>query len=243
MDDAYIASLKPKQQFIKPTPAAPVPAAPAVPKLSAEEETRLERRRRLEEMVRKGRLEALKPFWDKYSTEFDASVLGLAASSGQEEVLRWMMEEVRLDPTTSIDGKRAYDLALTKGVRNVFRRTAYDHPEWYDWKEAHVPSGLSEEQEAAQDEKKKEHRKGLRDKMKEKQAARAEADKEKEKSEPQLDLPAGPAGLVGQAMQGKTGPQKLGGRGAEGGLAGLSAEMRMQIERERRARAAEARFK
>ena len=42
----------------------------------------------------------------------------------------------------------------------------------------------------------------------------------------------------------KTGPQKLGGAPtATQGLAGLTPEMRAKIERERRARAAEARMK
>lgn len=205
-------------------------------------------------MVRKGRLDALRPFWTKYAAEFDATVLGTAASAGQEEVIRYFLEEVRLNPTIPLEGgKKAYDLASTKGARNVFRRIRHEHGEWYDWAAAHVPVGLSEEAEAKQDEKKAERRKGLREKMKEREKARAEAEAEADAAaeedearqrtadeEARKKQGAGGFGQLGLPQS--SGPQKLGGRGAEG-LAGLSAEMRMQIERERRARAAEARFR
>lgn len=185
-------------------------------------------------MIRKGRLDALKPFWTKYRSEFDDGVLGIAASSGQEEVIRWMLEDERLDPTFPIEGRRAYDLSSTKEVRNTFRRIAHKNPVWWDWKEAHVPSGLSEEMEAVQEKKKAERRKGLKEKLKEREKARA--DSAVEEQEP-----------VKEVTQEKAseGPQKLGGRlgGADVGLGGMTPEMRMRVERERRARAAEARLR
>ena len=236
LDDAYIASIQPRKQPPKPTIAAdPTSSTPPLTRLSPEEEASLDRQRRLVEMVRKGRLEALKPFWEKHNSEFDSSILGMAASSGQEEVLLWFLEEVKIDPTTPIEGRRAYDFASTRGTRNVFRRVAFSHPEMWDWAAAHVPSGLSEEMEAGQDKKKADRRKGLKEKMKEREKVRSEADvNEPEPDIKMVQVPVGPT----------SGPQKLGGRlGGEGGLSGLSQEVRMQIERERRARAAEARFR
>jgi hypothetical protein len=54
---------------------------------------------------------------------------------------------------------------------------------------------------------------------------------------------AAPPPVAEAPVGGKTGPQKLGGKiGGEGNLAGMTPEMRMRVERERRARAAEARF-
>lgn len=189
-------------------------------------------------MIRKGRLDALKPFIEKYRSEITPDALGLAASSDQEDVLRYLLEEVRLDATQPIEGnKRAYDLSASKGIRNVFRRIAYNHPEWWNWQDARVPSGLSEEMEAEQDRKKNERRKGLREKMKERERNRAEANPEEEvvvKPEPVI-------APVPQAT--REGPQKLGGRVGGEGLGGMTREMRMKIERERRARAAEARLK
>ncbi|OCF43369.1 cytoplasmic protein [Kwoniella heveanensis CBS 569] len=263
LDDEYIASLQPKNKPVKPTPAAlpTTPSVPAVPKLTAEEEARLDRRKRLEEMIKKGRLDALKPFWSKYKEDHDlassaSEYIGLAASAGQEDVLRWMIEEERLDPTQPIESagnRRAYELATTKGARNVFRRIAHAHPEWYDWvNDARVPSGLSEEKEAEQDKKKAERRKGLREKLKEREkvraaeeaeeAAKEEEDQRRREAEERMRASVGAGGGVNGNGNQNAGPQKLGGRVGGEGLGGMSAEMRMQIERERRARAAEARF-
>lgn len=234
LDEEYIASLQPKTKPIKPTPQPIAPAPVAAPKLSAEEEAKIARTKRIDEMVRKGRVEALKPMYEKYPAEIDSTLLGVAASSSQEEMIRYLILEAKVDPTVTLDnGKKAYELASTKGARNMFRRVAYDNPSLWDWTAARVPSGLSEEAEAAQNQKKADRRKGMREKLKERAAARAVEEEEKE---PEPVQPAVPASSG-------SGPQKLGGAGGAAGLAGLSAEMRQQIERERRARAAEARFK
>lgn len=100
---------------------------------------------------------------------------------------------------------------------------------------ARVPSGLSEEMEEEQDRKKEEKRKGLREKMK----ARATT---KEKT------PVGAKEMPVVAMKDeeseRKGPQRIGGGVGESGgsLAGLTPDVRARIERERRARAAEARM-
>jgi hypothetical protein len=238
-DEAYIASLQPKKQAVaKPAPA-PAPAPAPVPKLSPEEEARQDRAKRLDDMVRKGRVDALRTFATRYPSEVTPAALGVAAAAGQEDVIRFLLLDAKLDPTAALEGgKRAYDLAPSKNVRNVFRRIAFDHPTLWDWQAAHVPSGLSEEAEAEQGAKKAERRRGLREKMKERERARAEAEPEPEAPPPPPQSSFASLGVP------STGPQKLGGRpDASTGLAGLSPEMRAQIERERRARAAEARFK
>ncbi|WWC68633.1 uncharacterized protein I206_102564 [Kwoniella pini CBS 10737] len=252
LDQEYIASLQPKNKPVKPTPTiTPLPAAPAVPKLTPEEEAKIDRRKRLEDMIRKGRLDALKPFWTKYQAEFNSSeILGFVALNDQEEILKYLLEEEKLDPTKPIEtsnNKRAYELSANKNIRNVFRRVAFNHPEWYDWvSDARVPSGLSDELEAEQNNKKSERRKGLKEKLKEREKQRAvgiEQDEklaeEKQKAEEAMKVTAM---TLGGGSTNNKGPQKLGGKVGGEGLGGMSQEMRMQIERERRARAAEARF-
>lgn len=222
-------------------------------------------------MVAKGRLDPLKAFWEReenYLGGIDAPIpewagekrtatlLQLAAFSGQEDVTNWLLEK-RADPTIaaphmdregeeeesgaeehpSSNSKRrqtAYDLAQSRGVRDVFRRNAGAHGDWWDWFGAgHVPSALSKEMEDERDEKKKTRRKGLKDRVKEREA------KEKEKAPPLVVEQVAPAVNVPS-----TGPRKLGGgAGDTMGIAGLTPEMRAKIERERRARAAEARLK
>nr|ODN85142.1 cytoplasmic protein [Cryptococcus depauperatus CBS 7841] len=263
LDEQYIASLQPKTQPKAKAPASIEKFKAQVPKLSAEEETRLDRQKRLEEMVKKGRLNAFKVFWEKHSTEFlstsssaspcsgqeqsqsiQASLLSMASSHSQGEILQYLLLELKFDPTVSVPSdpsKRPYDHSSSKAIRDIYRRVAYDHAGWWDWKAARVPEGLSEEQETEQREKKAGRRKGLKDKLKEREKSRQEAAEQQERDEEQRRLQEEKQEREKATKMGSKGPQKLGGGGVEG-LAGLSAEVRMQIERERRARAAEARF-
>ena len=271
-DEAYLASL-PKPRPI-PVPAQPKekPAQPQPPKLTKEEEVLKEKWGRLLEMVLRGRLEPLKSFWEKEHANLvggggggidirvprvageheGQTILQVAASSGQEEVVRWLLEEKDADPTVDVplessivdpDGvapskrKTAYDLASTKEIRNVFRRCAGSHPDKWDWFGAgRIPSALTTDQEEQRDEKKKVRRKGLKDKIKEREARQPTPEPE---PEPEVE----PKQMVG-AFQEKTGPRKLGGTtGDNNAVLGLTPEMRAKLERERRARAAEARMK
>lgn len=264
-DEAYIASLQPKTQTkAKSTPAPVKGVKSEAPKISAEEEARLDRWQRLEEMVRKGRINALRPFWEKYGEEFlftpaSASsslspeeqsqytqpyLLSAASSSSQPEVLTYLLSELKFNPTLVVPSdslKRPYDLASSKAIRDIYRKFAYDNPDLWDWKAARVPPGLSEEMAAEQREKKAGRRKGLKEKLKEREKTRQEAEAREAQEEEERRLKREKEEREKPTRLGVSGPQKLGGGSAEG-LAGLSAEMRMQIERERRARAAEARF-
>ncbi len=258
---------------------------PAIPQLTPEEEQLRGKWNRLLDMVRRGRLDTLKTFWERegaalgginapfpeWTDEKGGTLLQVATRFGQEEVIRWLLEDLSADPTLDVPsrtgastavaeesageesdtdaprpprgGRRtAYDLARTKAVRNIFRRCAAAHPEWWDWlgteNGARVPSILNVEMEEGRDEKKKARRKGLKDKVKEREA------REKTASPPPVPSPAveeptrKPKEVVGN------GPRKLGGSsGGVESVAGLTPEMRAKIERERRARAAEARMK
>lgn len=225
-------------------------------------------------MVQKGRLEPLQAFWTReganlggvdvalpsWTGELSNTLLQAAARAGQEEVVRWLLEDQRADPTITVDGedgeddgvpeedgyasdappaksgrRTAYDIASSKPVRNVFRRCAWAHPDWWDWHGAgRVGSALSPEMEEGRDDRKKARRKGLKDKMRERESVRPAT------PPPEPAPPPKPA----KKEEPTSGPRKLGGAsGAQDGVAGLSAEMRARVERERRARAAEARMK
>ena len=271
-DEAYLASLpKPKPA---PAPVQPKekPVQPQLPKLTKEEEALKEKWGRVLEMVSKGRLESLKQFWEKEQASLVGSgaegidirvpkvaeeyqgqtILQVAASTGQEGVVGWLLEEKGADPTvdvplesshTALDGvgpsrrRTAYDLASTKEVRNVFRRCAGSHPDKWDWfGTGRIPSALTADKEEQRDEKKKVRRKGLKDKIKEREARQPAI------SEPEPE-PEAETKIVG-GFEEKTGPRKLGGAtGDNNAVLGLTPEMRAKLERERRARAAEARMK
>ncbi|KAJ3515996.1 hypothetical protein NLJ89_g1401 [Agrocybe chaxingu] len=278
-DEAYLASL-PKPKPVPTVQPVAVTEKPKPPKLAREEEALRDKWNRLLEMVYKGRLEPLKMFLDRESStigginvlvpewtgERRATILQIAVQSGHEDIIKWLLEEAKADPTIPVPSAKlgdideddegpksdasdaarpakgswraAYDLAKTKAIRDIFRRCAAAHPDWWDWfGTARVPSALSQEMEEGREEKKKVRRKGLKDRVKEREAK----DREKEKEQP-ITPPAVVTPEVKEVSN--TTAQRLGGAsGAGDGVAGLTPEMRAKVERERRARAAEARLK
>ncbi|KAI0334515.1 hypothetical protein GY45DRAFT_1343264 [Cubamyces sp. BRFM 1775] len=292
-DEALLASLpkpKPQPTAIQPEPQPKPKEKPSQPQLSREEEQLRDKWSRLIDMIKRGRLDTLKSFWERegaalggvnapvpeWTEERGGTLLQVATHAGQEDIIRWLLEDLRADPTIDVPAPRtgvpadaedsgqesdadaarlprskggrrtAYDLARTKEVRNIFRRCAAAHPDWWDWlgteHGARVPSALSAEMEEGREEKKKARRKGLKDKVREREAREREKEREASTTPP----PVVEARTVAKPAKEETtsGPRKLGGSSAGmESVAGLTPEMRARIERERRARAAEARLK
>jgi hypothetical protein len=209
-----------------------------------------------------GGIDALIPEW---TGERRATILQIAVQNNHEDVTRWLLEEGCADPTIPVPllkpgevdedeghksdtfvpvqkGSRrtAYDLARTKPIRDIFRRCAASHPDRWDWfGAARVPSALSQEMEEEREEKKKVRRKGLKDRVKEREAREKEKEKEHSKT---LPVPVEVRVAVKEVPN--TTSRRLGGvAGAGAGVAGLTPEMKARVEREQRARAAEARLK
>jgi hypothetical protein len=207
-----------------------------------------------------GGIDARIPSWTGVKV---ATLLQYAAQAGQEEVTEWLLNVGHADPTVAVpsgvavtgqdplDGDQettkvtrglhqtAYDLASSRAVRDVFRRSAGAHPEWWDWLGAgRVPSVLSQEMEEEREEKKKVRRKGLKDKIKERES------RETERASQIEEVAEVPVLEASRPPESNNGPRKLGGSsGSADAVAGLTPEMRAKVERERRARAAEARLK
>lgn len=282
-DEAYLASL-PKP---KPKPTAVALSKSGKPKekplqLTREEQLLRDKWDRLLDMVTRGRLDALRAFWERegaslggidvpvpeWAGQRGGTALQVASYAGQADVVRWLLEDMRADPTRDVpisaseedDGNRsdasdapppqpagsrrtAYDLARSRAVRDVFRRCAATHTDWWDWlgaeNGARVPSVLNAEMEAGREEKKKAKRKGLKDRVKEREAREK---KSRTPSPAPVEVPE--TKVKAKNVEPTSGPRRLGGSagGAEG-IAGLTPEMRAKVERERRARAAEARLK
>lgn len=288
LDESQLASLpKPKAAAPK-TPALEKPIREKPVALSKEEEAIRDKWRRVIDMVAKGRIDPLQSFWERkpdfisvdatipewaqaQETRGLCTLLQVASAAGQEAVARWLLEDLRADPTVSIPSgataasavptasdsesesarpagqdRKAYDVAGNRSTRNVFRRAAFAHPDWYDWKGAAcVPSVLSPEMEAERDKKKNARRTGLRDKLREREKAREEQARAEEAAAKEIAAREKEAAARAKLNAPSTGPQKLGGAGTPSGtngMAGLTPEMRARIERERRARAAEARL-
>jgi hypothetical protein len=263
-DEDFLASLpRPKPAPVSST-SKPKEEAASLPKSSKEQEELRETWRRLLEMTKKGRLDALMAFWDRIhaNIQFDAGIdtrvpevdglentgetlLQVASMSGQDSVVQWLLEEKGANPTiqTTVSkkggtetspeaGRTPYELASAKSVRDVFRRLAGVHPDRWDWlNEGRVPSVLSKEMEEEQENKKKVRRKGLKEKMKEREERQGSG---AESAEERI--------ILSTEVKPSVGPQKLGGTSDVSGVMGLTPEMRVRIERERRARAIEARM-
>lgn len=154
-----------------------------------------------------------------------------------------------------------YEVAVSRETRNVFRALATELPELWNWMGgeldgARVPSALNLVKEEERERKLKEQKEKLREKSlkreveleERKRLAQAEEEKllEAKLAREQLELLK-----RGGANLSKTGPQRLGGGPSNkilkaqqitSGAAGLSEQDQMRVDRERRARAAEARF-
>ncbi|EFP89598.1 hypothetical protein PGT21_004681 [Puccinia graminis f. sp. tritici] len=190
------------------------------------------------------------------------SLLQLASMADQPTMVEWMLESAGSDPT--IVGSRtgsnkahltAYELAPSRLTRNAFRRAMAKNPSQWDWiSKAKVPSALTEELETNQSNKNKEWNKKLKERLKERDRVRAENEKaQKAKQLQQQEEEEERNSKAGSGAQNKlpSGVNRLGGGSTNrktpavvsNPLAGLSEEQRMRLERERRARAAEARLK
>lgn len=278
-DELYLASLIPRKPLVPKQPAPPKKIVPPKPQIDPAELRLQDRWERLVDMIQKGRLSALQDFIAKHHEEADpdwtgllppflvektncASVLHLAAMADQVELVEWLLVDRRCDPTTLLSyqegrprtlGMTAYEVAGSRGTRNVFRRAMANHPDWYDWLgAARVPSGLSEEMEAQQASKAKDRKQRFKEKLKERDKGREEAEErervENEERERRKKLKEEEE-AARKGIKRLLGPQRLGGSSKAGDVSkpleplGLTPEQRMRLERERRARAAEARLK
>ncbi|KAJ6624959.1 hypothetical protein B0H10DRAFT_1942907 [Mycena sp. CBHHK59/15] len=189
-DEAYLASL-PKPKPI-PVAAAPVAEKPKPVKLSKEKKFSERNGLVFSKWLAKAVLTL-----SKWAGERRVTLLQLAAQAGHEEVTSWLLDTLHADPTVDVplprlgelddvDGndtdasdlpkplkgsrRTAYDLARTRAVRDVFRRCAATHPDWWDWfGAARVPSALSKEMEEERT-RKEGQEKGLKDRVKEREA-------------------------------------------------------------------------
>ncbi|KAF9371606.1 hypothetical protein CPB97_001853 [Podila verticillata] len=217
---------------------------------------------KLIELIKKGRADAASSHLLKHgmdastllplttSTEYDMrrtpTLLHLASHHGQPQVVKILLEKHNADPTvTSVDqGKdelvgfsttslTAYDVAKDKETRNAFRRAMALMPDNWDWMGlAHVPSALTPEMEAEQERKAKEKTKKL-------------LDAERERKKTREARPTTPTNNKSASSSSSSSSPSLMSKNLASASAAnshLSPELRMRLERERRANAAEARM-
>jgi hypothetical protein len=250
IDETALAAAQAKQRepSAKPVKAAPQPKAP---KLSEEEEAAMLHTSQIQALIRRSKAPALLSYISNNAIPpsfrfFPADApqnyhaptpLHLAANSDSPALVVSLITKAKLDPTLKNDeGKTPFDLAGDRATRDAFRVARHELGESvWDWEAAHVPSPVSqaevsqrqakEKEEAAKEEASR--RKAEIDRLKAEEAANAAA-VEKRKN----------AGGKKLASLDKTATEKR-----EDEMRGMTPEMRMRLERERRARAAEERIR
>ncbi|KAI6251115.1 hypothetical protein HI914_00754 [Erysiphe necator] len=223
--------------------------------ISEEEQTALLHTSQLQALIRRNRLPALLAYMKNNSLppdfrfqplnnpqNFQASTpLLLAAHLNSVPLITGLLLKGKANPAArNQNGKTAYELASDLASRQAFRVARYELGEnHWDWKQAGVPSGISREDaevEIKKEREEEERKEQLRRKLELERLKTESSDRSIE------NVSLGKAAMRGRmATLGKV--QKTAQEKREDEARGLTPEMRMKLDRERRARAAEERMK
>ncbi|TWU74619.1 hypothetical protein ED733_001928 [Metarhizium rileyi] len=220
---------------------------PPKPKLSEEEETAILHTSQLQAFIRRSKLPALLSYLanNKLPADFDfrpaeqnhhsPRPLHLAASQNSAPLVLGLLARGGADPCfPNGDGKTPFELAGDRATRDAFRvaRSELGETKW-SWDAAKVPAAMTKAEAARREEREKAE-------AERREAERRKAEEERLRNEdPRVVVDRKPRGTtLGSSIMAKT-PQER----REEEARGLTPEMRMKLERERRARAAEERLR
>lgn len=237
-----------KPQKEPETAKAPKPKV-APPKPSKEEEEALLHTSQLQALIRrskvpgvllylsKNKLDANYQFFPSQEHHHASTPLLAAAAVHSAPLVLALLVKARADPTVKNgDGKTAYDIAGDPRTRDSFRVARHTLGEnSFDWSAAHVPSAMSQEEAEARAQDDKVSSEAME--AERRKAAIEHIRKEEElRRVGQIERKAG----TGKSL---ASIEKSGAEKREEENRGLTPEMRMKLERERRARAAEERLR
>jgi hypothetical protein len=228
---------------------APVKAPKA--KLSEEDETALLHTTQLQTLIRRSKAPALLNYIKSNSLSpdfqfFPASAnhhsptpLHLASSLSSPALITVLLVKGGANPTLlNEDAKTAFDNAGDRSTRDSFRlaRHTLGESAW-DWNSANIGSALSPAEASKRDERDKAEQ-AAEDK---KEAERRKAETERLRKEDEDTTNTKIEKKMGKGRMLES--QKTGAEKREEEVRGMTPEMRMRLERERRARAAEERMR
>ena len=246
---AAAAAKKREEEAAKPP--TPRPQQQQKPKLSKEDEAALLHTTQIQAFIRRSKIPALMSYISSNSIPpsftFQPSdsqqnfrcptPLHLAANLNSPSVVLALLTKADADPTAvNSEGRTPFELAGDRATRDAFRIARHDLGESkYDWDAAKVPAAVSkaeadsraERERKSADEEEANRRKAELDRLKREEAEKAAKSQQSKKS----------GGRTLGAME-KTPAEKR-----EEEMRGMTPEMRMRLERERRARAAEERIR
>ena len=158
--------------------------------------------------------------------------LHLASSISSPAVVLALLTKAGVDPSVAnMDGKTAFDLAGERGTRDAFRvaRSELGEGKW-NWDASHIPAAMSKAEADKRDESE-------RSEAGKAEFQRRKAEEDRLKNEVRV-VEQGPQ----RAGRGLGAVEKTAEERREEDGRGMTPQMRMVVERERRARAAEARL-
>jgi hypothetical protein len=256
VDEAAIAAAKlAAEEAIKRAAAAKVTKVPtpAPPKRSEEEETALLHTTQIQALVKRSKIPALLTYLkanalspdllfypaDSHPHHHAPTALHLAASQNAAPLVYELLATAGANPALrNGDGHTAFDLAGDRWTRDLFRVARHDLGDGrWDWGAAHVPAGLTRAGAEAREAR-----------AREEGAAREEARRTAEEVRLREEGPKATEGKLGRAAgRGRALAlgmvQKNAQEKREEEARRMTPEMRVRLERERRARAAEERMK
>ncbi|KAF7899592.1 hypothetical protein EAF00_003928 [Botryotinia globosa] len=252
------AAILSAQQSLAAKKEAAAASKPQPKKLTEEEETALLHTSQLQSLIRRSKLPALLSYLQTNSVspnfQFQPeeqnyhapTPLHLAASLNSRLLVDGLLLKGNADPTIKNgDGKTAFELCGERSTRDAFRVCRYElpSPKGYTWENSNVPSGLSREEAGKRDAREKEEEN--KKKMEEKRIDDERLAKEEEERERERNLKGG-GKFSSRGGKGKivgAGVQASGQEKRDQEMRDMTPEMKMRVERERRARAAEERMK
>ncbi|TGO48788.1 hypothetical protein BOTNAR_0459g00090 [Botryotinia narcissicola] len=246
------------QQSLAAKKEAAAASKPQPKKITEEEETSLLHTSQLQSLIRRSKLPALLSYLQTNSVspnfQFQPeeqnyhapTPLHLAASLNSRLLVEGLLLKGNADPTIKNgDGKTAFELCGERSMRDAFRVCRYElpSPKGYTWENSNVPSGLSREEAGKRDAREKEE--DNKKKMEEKRIDDERLAKEEEERERERNLKGG-GKFSSRGGKGKivgAGVQASGQEKRDQEMRNMTPEMKMRVERERRARAEEKKIK
>lgn len=259
IDEAAIANKAQEEEAARQAAEAKAAAKPPTPKPikpTKEEEEASLHTTQLQALIRRSKAPALISYLtsnnlspnftffpsDNPQNHHAPTPLHLAASLNAPALVSSLLLKARADPTTkSAEGKTAFEIAGDRATRDSFRLARSELGESaFDWDSAGVPPALSKadydarvqrekDEKAAEEAAEQQRRKTETERLRQQDRAKEEAGREKK---------FGKGKSLAQVLPEKSAQEKR-----EEEARGMTPEMRMKLERERRARAAEARLK
>lgn len=247
------------------------PSKPSKPAPTAEESAALLHTTQITNLIRRGRAPALLIYLTKNNLSpnfqfhpFDSHdhahapyPLHLASSSNSPALTTALLTKAFADPTfTNAAGKTAYEIAGDRATREAFRVSRYmlekdpetrsnaakadTKPDEIDWNAAKVPTGVSPDDSKARAKEEEARENAAEAKRRGEELERIKAEEEK-RAVKGFERKGGAGKSLSSA--GGVSVEKTGAEKREEEMRGMTPEMRMRLEREKRARAAEERMR